>query len=342
MSAVSALTRHNLDKHEFASEKDTDEGSQTAMDIVVSDASSVAGELETEKHVDCGYHTDDDMYHPVYYMAIPPQVAPGTFIPALPTIPQSPMAAQSPLGSKFLSFTPPRKSCGSVGSIGSDPFRTRAKEPESVEDRHEGQRKRPGKKPCPASSLVLQPPSPVVTPRQSSQTVSERREEPDLDEAERTTVMLKNLPKGLSRAMLLELLDKTGFAKQCNFVYLPVEFTRRSCMGYAFVNFEYPSMVGEFWRAFEGLTDWPVPSSKICRVTWSSPLQGLAEHVDRFRNSPLMHSTVPDECRPILLRGGARVPFPVPTKTLRAPRPRASRSMRPFWQGEAGEADAEA
>jgi len=169
----------------------------------------------------------------------------------------------------------------------------------------------------------------------------DRRDEPDIDESERTTVMLKNLPKGLSRAMLLELLDNKGFAKQCNFVYLPVEFTRRSCMGYAFVNFEHPSMVSEFWCAFEGLTDWPVPSSKICRVTWSSPLQGLAEHVDRFRNSPLMHTTVPDECRPILLRGGMRVPFPAPTKTLRAPRPRASRSMRPFWQGEAGEAEIE-
>merc|ERR1712241_375504 len=120
----------------------------TAMDIVVSEASSVAGEFETEKHVDCGYHTDDDMYHPVYYMAIPPQVAPGTFIPALPTIPQSPMAAQSPSGSKF--FTPSRRACGSVGS---DPFRTRAKE-EFAEEKQEGHRKRSGKKSSPASSVA--------------------------------------------------------------------------------------------------------------------------------------------------------------------------------------------
>jgi len=247
----------------------------------------------------------------------------------------------SPSGSNFLSFTPlSRKSCGSIGS---DPFKTRVKDSEVVEDKQDVHRKRIGKKSSPASSVpVMQPASPVATPRQSCQPLLEKREEPDIDESERTTVMLKNLPKGLSRAMLLELLDRKGFAKQCNFVYLPVEFTRRSCMGYAFVNFEHPSMVSEFWRAFEGLTDWPVPSSKICRVTWSSPLQGLAEHVDRFRNSPLMHTTVPDECRPILLRGGMRVPFPAPTKTLRAPRPRASRSMRPFWQGEAGEADTEA
>lgn len=341
LPAVSSLTRHNLDKHEFASEKDTDEGSQTAMDMVVSEASSVAGEVEGEKHVDCGYHTDDDMYHPVYYMAIPPQVAPGTFIPALPTIPQSPMSSQSPSGSTFLSFTPvSRKTSGSAGS---DPFKNRGKESETAEEKQDVHRKRAAKKVSSASCMVpmIQPASPASTPRQSCQPMPDRRDEPDIDESERTTVMLKNLPKGLSRAMLLELLDNKGFAKQCNFVYLPVEFTRRSCMGYAFVNFEHPSMVSEFWCAFEGLTDWPVPSSKICRVTWSSPLQGLAEHVDRFRNSPLMHTTVPDECRPILLRGGMRVPFPAPTKTLRAPRPRASRSMRPFWQGEAGEAEIE-
>jgi len=339
--AFSSLTRHNLDKHEFASEKDTDEGSQTAMDIVVSEASSVAAELDTEKNFDCGYHTDDDMHHPVYYMAIPPQVAPGTFIPALPTIPASPMASHSSVVATFPSLTPcsRRGSFGSIGSMNSDPFFKQRSD--FCDDKSEmSQRRRTAGRKSSLSSVM--PPSPVGTPRQVAQQPVEKRENPDVDESERTTVMLKNLPKGLSRAMLLELLDKKGFATTCNFVYLPVEFTRRSCMGYAFVNFENPAMVAKFWNAFEGLTDWPVPSSKICRVTWSSPLQGLAEHVERFRNSPLMHATVPDECRPILLRSGARVVFPAPTKTLRAPRPRASRSMRPFWQGEAGEADTEA
>lgn len=340
------LTRQNLDKHELASERDTDEGSQTAMDIVVSEASSVAGETEAEKNY-CGYHTDDDMYHPVYYMAIPPQVAPGTFIPSLPTIPQSPVSAQSPTVARFPAITPSNPSLkSSVSSVSDSFFKQRPMEPEPQEEKQEVQRKRSTKKSSTASASSIvqtaQPPSPVETPRQSAQVSAEKREEPELDESERTTVMLKNLPKGLSRAMLLDLLDKKGFAKQCNFVYLPVEFTRRSCMGYAFVNFEHPPMVADFWSAFEGLIDWPVPSSKICRVTWSSPLQGLAEHVERFRNSPLMHSTVPDECRPILLRNGVRVTFPAPTKTLRAPRPRASRSMRPFWQGENGDADTEA
>ena len=28
---------------------------------------------------------------------------------------------------------------------------------------------------------------------------------------------------------------------------------------------------------------------KVCRVTWSGPHQGLAAHVERYRNSPVMH-----------------------------------------------------
>jgi len=173
----------------------------------------------------------------------------------------------------------------------------------------------------------------VETPRKADD-----RQEPDLDVSERTTLMLKNLPKCLSRSMLLDMLEKRGFGKRCDFVYLPVEFTRRLCMGYAFVNVVHPSVAAELWEVFDGLSDWPVSSAKICKVTWSSPLQGLSEHVERFRNSPLMHDSVPDECRPILLEDGLRTTFPPPTKPLRVPRPRASRAMRPFWQGgETGE-----
>merc|ERR1719197_1982371 len=103
------------------------------------------------------------------------------------------------------------------------------------------------------TSQVLHPMASVPAAASSSLDVA-------MDDSDRTTIMLKNLPKGLSRSMLLDLLEKKGFAKKCNFVYLPVEFTRRSCMGYAFVNLDHPSMVSSFWSAFEGLSEWPVPS----------------------------------------------------------------------------------
>merc|ERR1719464_1745907 len=39
-----------------------------------------------------------------------------------------------------------------------------------------------------------------------------------------TTVMLRNLPIGLTRSTLLDLLDSQGFAGKYDFAYLPVNF----------------------------------------------------------------------------------------------------------------------
>lgn len=160
----------------------------------------------------------------------------------------------------------------------------------------------------------------------------------------RTTVMLRNLPREFSRDELLKLLDDAGFAGKYNFVYMPIDFVRQAGLGYAFINLVSTSVVQEFWAAFDGFSTWPenVECDKVCRVNWSSPHQGYAEHVQRYRNSPLMHQDVPDECRPVLLENGVRVAFPPPTKSLRAPRLRAARQRCPFWDQEQGEADGEA
>lgn len=54
-----------------------------------------------------------------------------------------------------------------------------------------------------------------------------------------------------------------------------------------------------------------------------------------------MHTDVPDECRPILLQNGVRIEFPSATKSLRAPRLRASRQRNPFWNDATGSENGE-
>lgn len=135
-----------------------------------------------------------------------------------------------------------------------------------------------------------------------------------------TTIMLRNCPNDLKRDMLMEILDKVGFDSCYDFVYLPVDFRRVAGLGYAFVNFTTHDNALRAMDCFQGFSDWPVDSEKVSAVSWGEPLQGLKQHLDRYRNSPVMHPDVQDGFKPAFLKNGVRQPFPVPTKKLRPPR----------------------
>jgi len=142
------------------------------------------------------------------------------------------------------------------------------------------------------------------------------------DGKHRTTVMLRNMPNNYSRSMLVELLDSEGFAGQYDFLYLPMDFQSRASLGYAFINFTSSDAAASFWHTFEGYSNWAIPSRKVSGVSWSGPHQGFEAHVERYRNSPVMAESTPDEYKPILFDRGVRIPFPAPTRRIRAPRVR--------------------
>jgi hypothetical protein len=140
---------------------------------------------------------------------------------------------------------------------------------------------------------------------------------------EYTTIMLRHLPADFTRGMLLELLDSRGFANSYDFVYLLFDFGKWHTFGYAFVNLTSHQEALRTWQCFSGFTDWPLAktgSPKACEVCWGNPIQGLAAHVERYRNSPVMHKDVPEEFRPLLFADGVRIEFPAPTKRIRLPR----------------------
>jgi len=137
-----------------------------------------------------------------------------------------------------------------------------------------------------------------------------------------TTVMLRNLPNNYTRAMVLAMIDGQGFKGTYDFLYVPIDFRTKAGLGYAFVNLVGESLVPFFWATFDGFAKWVLPSSKVCSVNWSGPHQGQQAHVERYRNSPIMHSSVPDDYKPMVFATGVRSGFPPPTKKLRAPRHR--------------------
>jgi len=141
-------------------------------------------------------------------------------------------------------------------------------------------------------------------------------------EEERTTVMLRNIPNDYTRQMLIDMLEVEGFTCLYDFIYLPIDFKTQACLGYAFINLARSDIASKFWAKFDGYIDWVVLSKKIGKVTWSGPHQGWDAHVGRYRNSPVMHPSVPDRFKPLVFKGGKVVPFPPPLKAPKAPRSR--------------------
>jgi len=138
----------------------------------------------------------------------------------------------------------------------------------------------------------------------------------------KTTIILRNIPNGYCRSQLLELLDSHGFNSLYDFVYVPVDFSTRVGFGYAFVNFLDQISAERCTAELTGFNDWVFSSDKVLEVTWSTSRQGLQSHIDRYRNSPVMHDSVADELKPAIFLKGERIIFPHPTKTVKMPRQR--------------------
>jgi len=135
-----------------------------------------------------------------------------------------------------------------------------------------------------------------------------------------TTLMFRNVPNSYSRDMLLELLDQEGFQGCYDFLYLPTDFLSLAGLGYAFVNFTSNENARKAKEHFHNFMRWSVKTQKVCEVSWGNPLQGLSAHIERYRNSPVMHESVPDRYKPIIFAQGVSTAFPGPTKRIRPPR----------------------
>lgn len=143
-----------------------------------------------------------------------------------------------------------------------------------------------------------------------------------------TALILRNVPQSYTRSDLMDLLDQEGFFGKYDFLYLPVKFGSSCAFGYAMINLIEHQDALRFLAHFQDFCNWKVPNSNKASVSWSKAHQGLAEHVERYRNSPMMYPSVPDDCKPIVLRDGVRVAFPPPTKKASRSGGRSDRGSR--------------
>jgi hypothetical protein len=169
----------------------------------------------------------------------------------------------------------------------------------------------------------LRPPGSFKATGADKSQIGVRRKASDTksSDAARTTVMLRNLPSYFTRDMLVDVLNSLGFQGKYDFVHMPVDMNRLSCLGFGFVNLRTHEDALQLFKCGQGFCNWKVQSNRVLDVSWSDPLQGLSAQIQRYRNSAVMHPSVPEQCKPLIFgEDGACLPFPEPTVSIRAPR----------------------
>merc|ERR1712048_561696 len=103
------------------------------------------------------------------------------------------------------------------------------------------------------------PQKPVQSPPSTPSTWSDWSEESEDDESSTTpmtTAIIRNIPPSYTRSMLLDLLDREGFACQYDFVYLPIKIKWNKAFGYAFINMVTHSVAQRFLGHFANFDRW--------------------------------------------------------------------------------------
>jgi hypothetical protein len=134
----------------------------------------------------------------------------------------------------------------------------------------------------------------------------------------RTTLMVRNIPTSLTQTDFVTELMARGYRGLFRFVYMPMNLRSdgSGSFGYAFVDFCSPAVAVQLMTELQ----LPEDEDQDWRVEWSKT-QGITANVEFYRNSPLMHETIPAACKPALYdEHGVQVPFPAPTKHIAKPR----------------------
>lgn len=120
---------------------------------------------------------------------------------------------------------------------------------------------------------------------------------------EATSLMVRNIPKGVTQEMVQEELDRSGFAQLYDFLYLPSSFDAREGKGYAFLNFVTPAAAQTFFGAWQRSRRFMSTDGldKLLTITVAA-VQGLEANSKKW-SGPRMHRIRNPALRPVIRRG---------------------------------------
>lgn len=158
----------------------------------------------------------------------------------------------------------------------------------------------------------VQFPSPTRAPRDPKTFPSQDRDRTG------TTLIIMGMPHWVTKTDLLGMLDEVCPGKY-DYFYAPIDFTR-GARGFFFVNFVSHQDAVSVRRLLT--TAWPcpriTPDENKFKITWAKE-QGKDRHVDKVKNTSIMHPSVLDIYKPEVFSNGVRQKFPTPTWPISPP-----------------------
>jgi hypothetical protein len=102
---------------------------------------------------------------------------------------------------------------------------------------------------------------------------------------QRTTLMIKNIPRNIMQSFLMEIINKK-FNGLFNFFYLPIDFIKKENAGYAFINFKNSKNIVDFYIEFNE-KPWPFCQNRKCFISYAR-IQGFRAITQHFSSSNIM------------------------------------------------------
>eukprot|EP00440_Ansanella_granifera_P036591 gb/GFBE01039696.1/.p1 GENE.gb/GFBE01039696.1/~~gb/GFBE01039696.1/.p1 ORF type:complete len:452 (+),score=98.57 gb/GFBE01039696.1/:1-1356(+) len=135
-------------------------------------------------------------------------------------------------------------------------------------------------------------------------------------EDQRTTVMVRNIPKACTKENFVELLTPCGLADRYTFFYMPFDKRRNIHCGFAFINFRTPQdvlklferMTASLWRA---ISQTVMIGSSAPAVSYAR-LQGQDQLMKHFSLSAVMHDSDARKRPVFCAKGGDASDFLIP------------------------------
>merc|ERR1712007_388967 len=112
----------------------------------------------------------------------------------------------------------------------------------------------------------------------------------------------------MTRDRMQRVLREQGFVDTYDFLYLPMDFEKAQCFGFAIINFVDGSIAA---AALDLFSKTVVFGQQVC-AEWKETHHGLAALIEKYRNSKVIHADVPEGYKPLVLSNGKPVPFPAP------------------------------